>query len=60
MNNTYKDIYNESIVKNEINFWYSKWCNSCMRDEKSIYWNIYKGYQDLYDYYKNNFRFNND
>ena len=31
-----------------------------MRDEKSIYWNIYKGYQDLYDYYKNNFRFNND
>lgn len=57
MNQTYKDIYNESIIKNEIQFWYSKWCNSIMKDERNIYWSLYKGYQDLYDYYQKYARF---
>ena len=60
MTKTYKDIYNESLVKNEIQFWYSKWCNSCMKDEREIYWSLYKGYQDLYDYYKKYYRFTNE
>ena len=60
MTKNYKDIYNKSLVKNEIQFWYSKWCNSCMRDEREIYWSLYKAYQDLYDYYKKYYRFTNE
>ena len=60
MTKTYKDLYNESLIKNEIQFWYSKWYNSMMRDEKEIYWNLFKGYKDLYDYYKKHLIFNNE
>ena len=60
MTKTYKDLYNESLIKNEIQFWYFKWCNSIMRDEKQIYWNLYKAYQDLYDYYQKHLMFNNE
>lgn len=41
----------KSEIKNRVQYWYSKWCNSCMHDERQIYWNLYKGYQDLYDYF---------
>ena len=42
----------KSEVKNRIQYWYSKWCNSCMRDERQIYWALYKSHQDLYDYWE--------
>lgn len=45
-------ILTKSDVNDRMQYWYSKWCNSIMRDEKEIYWSLYKSYQDLYDYYK--------
>jgi len=41
-------------VKNRIQYWYSKYCNSIMRDERKIYFNLYKSYVDLNDYYEMN------
>ena len=55
-----KRILTKSDVNNRMQYWYSKWCNSIMRDEKEIYWNLYKGYQDLYDYFKNHLMFTNE
>ncbi len=40
------------FCQDQIQYWYSKWCNSCMRDEKEIYWKLYSAYQDLCDYYQ--------
>ena len=60
MTKTYKELYDEKVLKNEIQFWYSKWCNSCMKDEKRIYWNLYSSYQDLYDYFKKYCQFSNE
>ena len=45
-------ILTKSDVNNRMQYWYSKWCNSIMRDEKEIYWSLYKSYQDLYDYWE--------
>lgn len=42
----------ESFIKEQTQYWYSKWCNSIMKDEKLVYWDLYKSYQNLYDYYK--------
>lgn len=41
-------------IKNRIQYWYSKYCNSIMRDERKIYFNLYKSYVDLNDYYEMN------
>lgn len=35
-------------------YWYSKYCNSIMKDERQIYLNLYKSYSDLDDYYNIN------
>lgn len=42
----------EKNIKNEMQFWYSKYCNGIMRDERQIYMNLYKAYVELDDYYR--------
>lgn len=42
----------EKELKDQIQFWFSKWCNAIMVDEKKIYFNLYNNYQNLYDYLK--------
>lgn len=42
----------EKYIKDQIQFWYSKYCNSIMRDERQIYMNLYKAYIELHDYYR--------
>lgn len=44
-------------VKNRIQYWYSKYCNSIMRDERKIYLNLYKSYVELNDYYEYNHKY---
>jgi len=39
-------------ISDMIQYWYSKWYNCPMRDEKEIYENLYKAYEKLEDYYK--------
>ena len=33
-------------------FWYSKYCNCLLRDEKQVYYNLYKAYDDLIKFKK--------
>jgi hypothetical protein len=44
-------------VKNRIQYWYSKYCNGIMRDERKIYLNLYKSYVELNDYYEYNHKY---
>ena len=37
-------------VKDEIQFWYSKYCNSIMRDERTAFLRLANSYRNLYDY----------
>jgi len=46
-------------VKNRIQYWYSKYCNSIIRDERKIYLNLYKSYVELNDYYEVNHKYVN-
>ena len=52
------------LSKQEINdrmqYWYSKYCNGVSRDEKQIYFNLYKAYVDLLDLYKTFNRFEHE
>lgn len=46
------DKITEKNVRDEMQFWYSKYCNSIMRDERQLYMNLYKAYVELHDYYR--------
>ena len=37
-------------VKDAIQFWYSKYCNSIMRDERATFLSLANSYQNLYHY----------
>ena len=37
-------------VKDAIQFWYSKYCNSIMRDERAAFLRLANSYQNLYDF----------
>ena len=41
-------------VKDAIQFWYSKYCNSIMRDERAAFLRLANSYQNLYDYMESN------
>ena len=41
-------------VKDAIQFWYSKYCNSIMRDERATFLRLANSYQNLYDYMESN------
>lgn len=41
-------------VKDAIQFWYNKYCNLIMRDERAAFLRLANSYQNLYDYIKLN------
>lgn len=41
-------------VKDAIQHWYSKYCNSIMRDERATFLRLANSYQNLYDYMDSN------
>lgn len=41
-------------IQDQIQYWYSKYCNSIMIDEKEIYYSLYQSYQNLKKYYIDN------
>lgn len=43
----------EEEVNDRIQYWYSKWCNGVTRDEREIYFNLYKAYEELKDFWRN-------
>jgi hypothetical protein len=47
--NFYERPLSESEVKDRIQYWYSKMCNSIMADEKEIYRNLYEAYEKFYE-----------
>jgi len=53
-----KPVNEKPLTKQEVNdrmqYWYSKYCNCTMKDEKQIYMNLYKAYMQLDDYYRYN------
>lgn len=42
-------------IGDRIQYWYSKYYNCIMRNEKEIYENLYKAYEKLEDYYKKHY-----
>jgi len=44
-------------IKQRIQYWYSKYCNSIVRDERKAYLNLYKAYVELNDYYEYNHKY---
>ena len=41
-------------VKDAIQFWYTKYCNSIMRNERATFLRLANSYQNLYDYMESN------
>ena len=41
-------------VKDAIQFWYTKYCNSIMRGERAAFLRLANSYQNLYDYMESN------
>jgi hypothetical protein len=39
-------------IADKIQYWYSKWYNSVTKDERKIYGDLYKAYENLENYYK--------
>lgn len=37
-------------IKEQIQYWWSKYCNSIMRDEKEVFLNLSNSYKQLYEY----------
>ena len=52
-----KELMSESDLKNQIQFWWSKYCNSCYRPERELYLKIYTSMNDIYDLWKRENRF---
>lgn len=42
-------------IGDRIQYWYSKWYNCPIREEKEIYENLYKAYEKLENYYKTHY-----
>lgn len=39
-------------IADRIQYWYSKWYNSVMKDERKVYEDLYKAYENLEKYYR--------
>ena len=53
MDNDVNDKYlTKQEIKNRMQYWYSKYCNSITRDERKIYLNLYKDYIELNDFWE--------
>ena len=45
-------LLTQQEIKDRIQYWYSKYYNGVTRDEKEIYFSLYKSYLDLEKYWQ--------